>query len=296
MRHAPEFRQSIEDLENIQLYNNGGKAIRVKDVGQVVERQSPPTIERKDRERIVTVSAVVSGVLGDVVTAGEAVIDQMDLPSGYNIDISGSYEDQQESFADLGVLGVLIIVLVFIVMAAQFESLTYPFIIMFSVPFAFSGVLMALWLTGTNLNVMSMLGGIMLIGIVVKNGIVLIDYTMLCRERGMSVLNAVVTAGRSRLRPVLMTTLTTILGMVPMAVSTGEGAEMWRPLGISVIGGLTISTILTLILVPVLYCSFAGVGIKRQRRQLRQARALNEYYQSHKDKMTKKAKTDNVIK
>ena len=296
VRHAPEFRQSIEDLENIQLYNNGGKAIRVKDVGQVVERQSPPTIERKDRERIVTVSAIVSGTLSDVVAAGEAVIDQMDLPSGYNIDISGSYEDQQESFADLGVLGVLIIVLVFIVMAAQFESLTYPFIIMFSVPFAFSGVLLALFLTGTNLNVMSMLGGIMLIGIVVKNGIVLIDYTMLCRERGMSVLNAVVTAGRSRLRPVLMTTLTTILGMVPMAVSTGEGAEMWRPLGISVIGGLTISTILTLILVPVLYCSFAGVGIKRQRRQLRQARALNEYYQSHKDKMTKKAKTDNVIK
>ena len=293
VRHAPEFRQSIEDLENIQLYNNGGKAIRVKDVGQVVERQSPPTIERKDRERIVTVSAIVSGTLSDVVAAGEAVIDQIDLPSGYNIDISGSYEDQQESFADLGTLGILIIVLVFIVMAAQFESLTYPFIIMFSVPFAFSGVLMALWLTDTNLNVMSMLGGIMLIGIVVKNGIVLIDYTMLCRERGMSVLNAVVTAGRSRLRPVLMTTLTTILGMVPMAVSTGEGAEMWRPLGISVIGGLTISTILTLILVPVLYCSFAGVGIKRQ---LRQARALNEYYQSHKDKMTKKAKTDNVIK
>ncbi len=297
VRYAPEFRTSIEDLENILLYNNGGKAIRVRDVGQVVERQNPPTIERKDRERIVTVSAVISDVpLGDVVTAGEALIDQMDLPSGINIQISGSYEDQQESFADLGVLGVLIIVLVFIVMAAQFESLTYPFIIMFSVPFAFSGVLLALFITGTNLNVMSMLGGIMLIGIVVKNGIVLIDYTMLCRERGMAVLNAVVTAGRSRLRPVLMTTLTTILGMVPMAISTGEGAEMWRPLGISVIGGLTISTILTLILVPVLYCSFAGVGIKRQRRQLRKARALNEYYQSHKDKMTKKAKTDNVIK
>ena len=296
VRHAPEFRQSIEDLENILLYNNGGKAIRVKDVGRVVERQNPPTIERKDRERIVTVSAVISGTLSEVVSQGEAVIDRMDLPSGYNIDISGSYEDQQESFADLGVLGMLIIVLVFIVMAAQFESLTYPFIIMFSVPFAFSGVLLALFLTGTNLNVMSLLGGIMLIGIVVKNGIVLIDYTMLCRERGMSVLNAVVTAGRSRLRPVLMTTLTTILGMVPMAVSTGEGAEMWRPLGIAVIGGLSISTILTLILVPVLYCSFAGVGIKRQRRQIRVARELNEYYLSHRDKMTKKAKTDNLIK
>ena len=296
VRYAPEFRTSIEDLENILLYNNGGKAIRVKDVGQVVERQNPPTIERKDRERIVTVSAVVSGTLSDVVEASEAVIDQMELPNGINIQISGSYEDQQESFADLAVLGILIVVLVFIVMAAQFESLTYPFIIMFSVPFAFSGVLLALYFTGTNLNIMSLLGGIMLIGIVVKNGIVLIDYTMLCRERGMAVLNSVVTAGRSRLRPVLMTTMTTILGMVPMAVSTGEGAEMWRPLGIAVIGGLTISTILTLILVPVLYCSFAGVGIKRQRRKLRTARALNEYYQSHKDKMTKKAKTDNFIK
>ncbi len=297
VRYAPEFRQSIEDFENILIYNNGGKAIRVKDVGTVVERQSPPTIERKDRERIVTVSAVISGApLGDVVTAGEAVIDQMDLPNGISIQIAGSYEDQQDSFADLGMLGILIVVLVYIVMAAQFESMTYPFIIMMSVPFAFSGVLMGLYFTGTNLNVMSLLGGIMLIGIVVKNGIVLIDYTMLCRERGMSVLNAVVTAGRSRLRPVLMTTLTTILGMVPMAVSTGEGAEMWRPLGVSVIGGLTISTLLTLILVPVLFCSFAGVGIKRQRRQLRKARVLNDYYQSHKDKMTKKAKTDNNIK
>ena len=130
----------------------------------------------------------------------------------------------------------------------------------------------------------------MLIGIVVKNGIVLIDYTMLCRERGMSALHSAVVAGRSRLRPVLMTTLTTILGMVPMAVSQGEGSEMWRPLGIAVIGGLTISTILTVILVPVLYCSFAGVGVKRQRRMLKKQRMLNEYYLSHRDKMTKAKK------
>jgi len=184
----------------------------------------------------------------------------------------------------------LIVVLVFIVMAAQFESMTYPFIIMFSIPFAFSGILMALAISGTTLNVMSMLGGIMLIGIVVKNGIVLIDYTMLCRERGMSALRAAVVAGRSRLRPVLMTTFTTILGMVPMAISQGEGAEMWRPLGVSVIGGLTVSTILTLILVPVLYCSFAGTGIKRQRKALKKQRMLNEYYQSHKEKMTKAKK------
>ena len=292
VRYAPESRTSVEDLENILIYSPvNGKGVRVKDLGKVVERSNPPTIERKDRERVVTVSAVISGApLGDVVASGEAIIDEMDIPAGYIVQIAGSYEDQQESFADLATLGVLIIVLVFIVMAAQFESMTYPFIIMFSIPFAFSGILMALAMTGTTLNVMSMLGGIMLIGIVVKNGIVLIDYTMLCRERGMSALRAAVVAGRSRLRPVLMTTCTTILGMVPMAISQGEGAEMWRPLGVSVIGGLTISTILTLILVPVLYCSFAGTGIKRARKAMKTQRELNAYYQSHKDKMTKAKK------
>ena len=279
---------SIEDLENILIYNNAGKAVRVKDVGKVVERSAPPTIERKDRERIVTVSAVISGApLGSVVAEGNAIIDKMDLPGGISIQIAGSYEDQQDSFGDLGTLAVLIIILVFIVMAAQFESLTYPFIIMFSIPFAFSGVLMALFGTGTTLNVMSLLGGIMLIGIVVKNGIVLIDYITLCRERGMAVIHSVVTAGRSRLRPVLMTTLTTILGMVPMAIGGGEGSEMWRPLGVSVIGGLTVSTVLTLILVPVLYCSFAGTGIKRARKKMKSNRELNDYYQSHKEEMTK---------
>ena len=292
VRYAPEHRTSVEDLENILIYSPmTGKGVRVQDLGKVVERSNPPTIERKDRERVVTVSAVISGApLGDVAAAGNAIIEKMDLPAGVSIQISGSFEDQQDSFADLGVLGVLIIVLVFIVMAAQFESLSYPFIIMFSIPFAFSGILMALAITGTTLNVMSMLGGIMLIGIVVKNGIVLIDYTMLCRERGMSALHSAVVAGRSRLRPVLMTTCTTILGMVPMAISQGEGAEMWRPLGVSVIGGLTVSTILTLILVPVLYCAFAGTGIKRQRKALKKQRMLNEYYQSHKDKMTKAKK------
>lgn len=291
VRYAPEFRTKIEDLENILIYTPAGKAVRVKDLGKVVERSAPPTIERKDRERIVTVSAIISGApLGDVVAEGNAIIDKMDLPSGVSIQISGSYEDQQESFMDLGTLAVLIVILVFIVMAAQFESLTYPFIIMFSIPFAFSGVLMALFFTGTNLNVMSLLGGIMLIGIVVKNGIVLIDYITLCRERGMAVLHSVVTAGRSRLRPVLMTTLTTVLGMVPMAVGQGEGAEMWRPLGVAVIGGLTVSTVLTLILVPVLYCSFAGTGIKRARRKIKKDRELNEYYLTHKEKMTKPRK------
>lgn len=270
VRYAPEYRTSIENIENILIYNNRGEAVRVKELGKVVERFAPPTIERKDRERIVTVSAVISGeALGNVVNAGNAIIDKMDIPSGITIQVAGSYEDQRDSFRDLGTLAILIVILVFIVMAAQFESLTYPFIIMFSLPFAFSGVLMALFFTKSTLSVMSLLGAIMLIGIVVKNGIVLIDYITLCRERGLAVLNSVLTAGKSRLRPVLMTTATTVLGMIPMAVGGGQGSEMWSPMAIAVIGGLTVSTILTLVLIPTLYCVFAGTGIKRQRKVLR---------------------------
>ncbi len=262
--YAPENRTSLADIENILIYNSAGKAVRVRDVGKVVERFTPPTIERKDRERIVTVSTVVQDVpMSQIVEASMKKIDKMDIPQGINIQLSGSYEDQQDSFSD-----VLIIILVYIVMAAQFESYTYPGIIMTSLLFAFSGVFIILWLTGHTLNVMSMIGAIMLIGIVVKNGIVLIDYISLNRERGMSIRRAVINGGESRLRPVVMTTLTTILGMVPMAVGTGQGAEMWRPMGTAVIGGLTFSTILTLLFVPVLYCVFASQGIKNQRRKL----------------------------
>ena len=290
VRYAPEFRESIEAIENILIYNNRGQAMRVKDLGTVVERTSPPTIERKDRQRIVTVSATVGpgAALGDIVADGQKIIKGIELPPGVNIQVAGSYEDQVEAFADLGVLAALIIVLVFIVMAAQFESMSYPLIIMLSIPFAISGVVLLLYATGTTLNMMSLLGAIMLIGIVVKNGIVLIDYTSLCRERGQGVILAVVTAGKSRLRPVLMTSVTTILGMIPMAIGAGQGAEMWRPMGIAVIGGLTVSTVLTLILVPTVYCTFAGIGIKFQRRSLIKKRAMQEYYDSHKQYIVKK--------
>ena len=270
--YAPEFRTSIADIENILIYNAQGKSVRVKDVGKVVERFTPPTIERKDRERIITVSTIVQGrAMSEIVADAQPLLDKLDLPAGVSINLSGSYEDQQDSFSDLGLLAILIVILVYIVMAAQFESLTYPGIIMTSLPFAFSGIVLILWATGTHLNIMSMIGSIMLIGIVVKNGIVLIDYITLNRERGMSIRSAVVFGGKSRLRPVVMTSLTTILGMVPMAIGGGQGSEMWRPLGIAVIGGLTFSTLLTLLFVPALYCIFAYVGVKRQRKALRKS-------------------------
>ncbi|MBQ9555394.1 MAG: efflux RND transporter permease subunit [Muribaculaceae bacterium] len=267
--YDPEHRRSISDIENIMLYNTMGQGVRLKEVGTVVERFYPPTIERKDRERIITVSTVVQNrPMSEVIAEAQPLIDKMDKPSDVIIQLSGSFEDQQDSFGDLGVLGLLIIMLVYMVMAGQFESFTYPAIIMTSILFAFSGIVLILLLTGTNLNVMSMIGGIMLIGIVVKNGIVLIDYINLNRERGMSIRRAVINGGHSRLRPVLMTSLTTILGMVPMAIGTGVGSEMWRPMGTAVIGGLTMSTLMTLLFVPTMYTIFALTGIRRTRKKL----------------------------
>ena len=251
------------------LYNTAGKGVRIKDVGKVVETLTPPTIERKNRERVITVSAVVPKgmAMSDLVAATKSILKDMDWTGNLSWQLSGSYEDQQDTFGDLTLLMVLIVILVFIVMAAQFESLTYPFVIMFSIPFAVVGVMWGLFVTGTPLNVMSLIGLMMLLGIVVKNGIVLIDYTILCRERGLGVSQAVQTAGHSRLRPVLMTTLTTVLGMVPMAIGTGEGAEVWRGMGMTVAWGLSVSTLITLVIVPVMYCVFAGRGIKRKRKK-----------------------------
>ena len=285
VRYEPDARISIQDIENMVIPNAMGNNVRIKDIATVRESAIPPTIERKDRQRIVTVDAVLADgyALSDGVALGESFYDKMDIPNGVTIQVAGSYEDQQDSNRDLGTLGVLIIILVFIVMAAQFESLTLPFIIMFSVPFALSGVILALIMTGTNLNIMSMLGGIMLIGIVVKNGIVLIDYTQLMRERGIGLIRSSVIAARSRLRPILMTSLTTILGMLPMALNHGVGSEMWRPLGVAVIGGLLVSTIMTLIYVPSMFCIFGSVGVNRTRKQLKAKRELDAYWKEHSE-------------
>ena len=260
VRYAPEFRTSIEDIENILIYNNMGKGVRIKDLGKVVESLTPPSIQRKNRDRLITVSGVVAdGVaLSDVVAMTEKSLEEIDIPSELAVKIAGSYEDQQDMFADLIMLLIMIIILVYIVMASQFESFMSPFVIMFSIPFAFVGVILGLFVTGTPLGAMGMIGILILMGIVVKNGIVLIDYTILMRERGFSVTEASVIAAKSRLRPILMTTLTTVLGMIPMAVGQGEGSEMWRSLGMVVAWGLSISTLVTLVIIPTIYASFAS--------------------------------------
>ncbi len=270
VRYDRAHRQSIEDIENIMIYNQSGKAIRLNEVAKVVEKFSPPSIERQDRERIVKVSATLYGETLDKATKNlQSKIDKMQIPSNIGVQIGGTLEEQQESFADMGLLAVLIIMLVYFVMAAQFESLRYPFIIMFSIPFALTGVLIALFITGGTINMMSAIGSIMLIGIVVKNGIVLVDYINLNRERGMGITTAVINGGKSRLRPVIMTTATTVLGMIPMAIGFGEGAELWQPMGVVIVGGLTVSTLITLILIPTLYCVFASREVKTYRNKHR---------------------------
>ena len=266
VRYAPEFRTGIEDIENIIIYNNSGKGVRIKDVGTVVEILTPPSIQRKNRERLITVSGIVSDdyVLSDVVEMTEKSISEVDIPSEVMIEIGGSFEDQQETFGDLILLLVMIIILVYIVMASQFESFMSPFVIMFSIPFAFVGVVLGLVTSGTPLGVMGLIGVLILMGVVVKNGIVLIDYTILQQERGKSVNEACVIAANSRLRPILMTTLTTVLGMLPMAMGKGEGAEMWRSLGMVVAWGLSISTLVTLVIIPTVYASMASWQERRR--------------------------------
>ena len=269
VRYAPEFRTSIEDIENIMIYNNRGQGVRIKDLGTVIETLTPPSIQRKNRERLITVSGVVANgvALSDAVAATDAILADTDIPAELSVEIGGSYEDQQEMFGDLIMLLAMIIILVYIVMASQFESFMSPFVIMFSIPFAFVGVLLGLWVTGTPLGTMGMIGILILMGIVVKNGIVLIDYTILMRERGKSVAEASVIAAKSRLRPILMTTLTTVLGMIPMAVGQGEGSEMWRSLGMVVAWGLSISTLVTLVIIPTVYASMASWQERRAARK-----------------------------
>ena len=266
VRYDRQYRESIEDLENITLYSQSGQAVKVRDVGHVIEAQTPPTIQRKDRSRYVKISGAIGHgyAMSDLIGGIKAELDSMELPAGITWEFGGSFEDQQDTFKDMYLLLALMVILVFVIMASQFESLTYPFVIMFSLPFALVGVIIGMVTSGTAMGVMGLLGILMLVGIVVNNGIVLVDYTRLLVGRGYSILDAAVAAGRSRMRPILMTTLTTVLGMVPMAVGTGVGAEMWNSLGMSVAWGLSFSTLVTLFLIPVLFAMFALNGEKRR--------------------------------
>ncbi|MBO7278575.1 MAG: efflux RND transporter permease subunit [Bacteroidales bacterium] len=272
VRLIEENRNSITDIEDMTIPSPMGGLIKLTEVAQVEEYWAPPTIERKSRQRVLTVKVTPYEVsLGEMAQQIEAELAQIGFPTGVTYRISGNYEDQQETFGNMGLLLALIVLLVYVVMASQFESFSKPAIIMMSVPFALSGTILALWITGTSLDMIGALGLVMLVGIVVKNGIVLVDYINLMRDRGYELSEAIALSGASRLRPVLMTAFTTVLGMVPMALSQGEGSEMWQPLGIVVIGGLLVSTIVTLIIVPIFYAIMSRHGERDKEAQNRKA-------------------------
>ena len=265
IRLDASFRRSLQNVENISIQTMTGRLVKLKDIAVIREVMYPPEIKRKNQERVVTVGANVSGrALGDVTADLKAYINSLEIPPGVDIEYSGQVEQQSDAFADLSLFLILSIFLVYMIMASQFESLLHPFVIMFSVPFALVGVAWGLYLTGMPLSSIAFLATIMLIGIVVKNAIVLEDYTNILRARGYELFEAIVVSGGNRLRPVLMTAITTILGMLPLAISSGEGAETWQPLGVTVIFGLLVSTVVTLVLIPVIYSLFE-TRLKREK-------------------------------
>lgn len=247
-------RDTMGVLDRLVVPSSTGKAVRLSTVARIVQDSGPSEVNRKNRQRYVVVESNVQGrSLGQVTEAARKEIASMNLPPGTKIAFGGQVQEQGDAFRQLGLLVLLGIILVYMVIAAQYEALLDPFIILFSVPFALTGVVMAFLLTGLYLSMQAFLGVIMLVGIVVNNAIVLLDYVGLLRARGMRLREALLEAGERRLRPILMTMLAAFLGMLPMAISRGQGAEMWRPLAVSVMGGLALSTLITLILVPTVY-------------------------------------------
>jgi HAE1 family hydrophobic/amphiphilic exporter-1 len=274
VRLEDQFRSSPEDIENLTLISSlnagtvaqgvyqdidafkgtSGKSVKMGNIAKITETVGPVEVERVNRERVVRVECnVYKRSAGKIVEDIKKELSKMVIPADIRLNFGGEAEEQAKAFKDLFALLILGMILVYMVMAAQFESLVDPFIIMFAVPFTFTGVILGFLFTGTTLSVMTFLGIVMLIGIVVNNAIVLISYINILRARGYSMLEAVTQGGKDRLRPVLMTTITTIAGLMPLALARGEGSESWQPLGITMLSGLSVSTLITMLFVPTLY-------------------------------------------
>ncbi len=254
VRYRAQDRDQLNKIKNISILSPSGAIVNLADVAQIKLAQGPVKINRENHLRVVSVTAnTLDRDVGSVVNDIKSKLADYQMPSGYFLEYGGAYKQMKESFSTLALALLIGILLVYMVMASQFESLLYPFIVMFEIPLAFIGVGLALFLTRQSLSIPSFMGIIMLGGIVVNNAIVLIDYVNQLRRQGMDKMSALIKGGTTRLRPILITSLTTILGMVPMALSQQEGAEMMRPMAVAVIGGLFVSTALTLVVIPVVY-------------------------------------------
>jgi HAE1 family hydrophobic/amphiphilic exporter-1 len=245
---------SLEEIRELIVNPGTGSPVPLSAVADVQLAVGPAEVRRVGQERVAVISAnLAQGDLGSAVTALRGIVAEVPVPVGTTAFLSGQSEEMQDSFRSMQFVLLLAIFLVYLVMASQFESLMHPFVILLTIPLAITGAIWALWLTGTTVNVVAYIGLIMLAGIVVNQSIVLIDAVNKSRERGLSRHEAIVEAGRLRLRPILITKLTTILGLLPMALGLGEGAEVRAPMAITVIGGVLLTTFLTLLVIPVVY-------------------------------------------
>lgn len=261
-------RQNVSDVNQIMVQSNTGTYVPLEQVADIQITDTPMSITRDGQVRTITITGGVSGRnTGEVLSDVEQIVASTTLPSGYQFDIGGESESMNEAFSALFMVLILAILLVYMVMAAQFESLLHPFIILFTMPLAIIGVILFNVFFGMAISVPSFIGFIMLAGIVVNNAIVLVDYINTLRRDGMPLEESIVNAGIIRLRPILMTTLTTVLGLLPLALGIGEGSELQAPMAVTVIGGLIFSTILTLVVIPVIYVMFANAGDKRREKR-----------------------------
>jgi len=258
-----QARADVKSLENLTVNAAGGIQVPITEVADFVRSEGPSTIYRDGQSRVAYIYGDYSGRgLGEIMAEIESNVSALMLPPGYTVRYGGQSQDMAESFKSLGVAMILALLLIYMVMAGQFESLLYPFVIMFSIPVSISGVVLSLLLTGRDFSVPAYIGIIMMAGIVVNNAIVLIDYVNTLKKRGMPRDEAIVEAGPVRLRPILMTALATVFGLIPLALGLGEGSETQAPMATVVIGGLLVSTLLTLIIVPVVYTIFDDLGQK----------------------------------
>jgi len=266
VRLSEEDRSSLSDLLDLTILNSRGLPVMLRNVVITEAQEGPSSIERKDQERIIYISAHYTGRdMGSIISDIRSQIRRLPMPKDFAVLFGGDYEEQQEAFRELTVAMILAILLVFLVMAGQFESWRDPLIVLFSIPMAVIGVTLTMVLTGTIFSLQAFIGCIMLAGIVVNNAILLVDHTnQLRRQEGMELMEAVATAGLHRLRPILMTTLTTVLGLLPLSFGLGEGGETQAPMARVVIGGLTSSTLVTLVLVPVVYSLFEQKMISKK--------------------------------
>ena len=254
VRSVDTRRSSIEEVRSLIVNPMSDRPVTLEAVADVVVSEGPAEIRRVAQERVAIITSNIAyGDLGAAAAEAGEIVSRIPMPNGVTAMVSGQSDEMQESFESMQFALLLAVFLVYLVMASQFESLIHPFVILFTIPLALVGAVLALFITGTTINIVALIGVIMLAGIVVNNAIVLVDLINQLRAQGIERVDAIMEAGTARLRPILMTSLTTALGLLPMAMGFGEGSEVRTPMAITVIGGLVVSTMLTLLVIPVVY-------------------------------------------